>query len=128
MGYPKIFHTDNGKEFTAKQIIRFLQHLNPNILTVTGQPRCPCDQGSVENINKLVKRVLGSVLAERRLAGESPNWTEVLGSVAAVINLQAGRGKNDVSAYEAVFGLAFDHNFCALRKMLGNAGLSMNVC
>jgi hypothetical protein len=54
---------------------------------------------------------LGSVLAERRLAGESPNWTEVLGSVATVINSQAGRGKNDVSAYEAVFGLAFDHQF-----------------
>ena len=62
-------------------------------------------------MNKLVKRVLGSVLAERRLAGEQPNWTEVLGSVAVVVNSQTGRGKNDVSAYEAVFGLAFDHQF-----------------
>jgi len=116
IGYPKIFHTDNGKEFTAKQIIRFLRYLNPNILTVTGRPRRPRDQGSVENINKLVKRVLGSVLAERRLAGESPNWTEVLGCVAAVINSQAGRGKNDVSAYEAVFGLGFDHKFSCTKE------------
>jgi hypothetical protein len=28
------------------------------------------------------------VLSERREAGENPNWTEVLGSVAATINSQ----------------------------------------
>ena len=64
IGYPKIFHTDNGKEFTARSILTFLHDMNPNVLTVTGQPQCPNDQGSVESINKLVKRVLGSVLAE----------------------------------------------------------------
>ncbi len=36
IGYPIIFHTDNGKEFTAKVILRFLHQLNPNIITVTG--------------------------------------------------------------------------------------------
>ena len=111
IGYPKIFHSDNGKEFTAKIIVAFLRQLNPNILSVTGRPRRPRDQGSVENVNKLVKRVLGSVLAERRLAGESPNWTEVLGSVAAVVNSQSGRGKDDVSAYEFVFGAEFEQQF-----------------
>jgi hypothetical protein len=49
------------------------------------------------------------VLAERRLAGQNPNWTEVLGSVAAAINSQCGRCKNDVSAYEAVYGDKYDH-------------------
>jgi hypothetical protein len=41
------------------------------------------------------------------MAGHNPNWTEILGSVAAVVNSQNsqyGRGKNDVSAYEAVYG------------------------
>ena len=109
IGYPKIFHTDNGKEFTAKCVLELLRHLNPNIISVSGRPRRPRDQGSVENVNKLVKRVLGSVLAERRLAGQNPNWTEVLGSVAAVINTQSGRGKNDVAAYEAVYGQKLDH-------------------
>ena len=116
IGYPKIFHTDNGKEFTARAIVAFLRDLNPNILSVTGRPRRPRDQGSVENMNKLVKRVLGSVLAERRLAGESTNWTECLGSVAAVINSQAGRGKNDVSAYKSVFGQEFDHQFSCSKE------------
>jgi hypothetical protein len=41
IGYPKIFHTDNGKEFTAKCVLQFLRNLNPNIVTVTGHPRCP---------------------------------------------------------------------------------------
>ena len=92
---PKIFHTDNGKEFTAKVVFEFLRHLNPNILAVTGRPRRPRDLGSVENVNKLVKRVIGAVLSERRAEGQNPNWTEILGSVAAVINSQFGRGKND---------------------------------
>jgi hypothetical protein len=109
IGYPKIFHTDNGKEFTAKSILEFLRQLNPNILAVTGQPRCPRDQGSVENVNALVKRVLGSVLAERRQSGENPNWTKVLGSMASIINSQCGRGKYDVSAYDAVFGQVYNH-------------------
>jgi transposase InsO family protein len=60
LGYPKIFHTDNGKEFTAKCVLELLRHLNPNILAVTGRPRHPRDQGSVENGNKLVKRVLST--------------------------------------------------------------------
>ena len=110
LGYPKIFHTDNGKEFTAKEILQFFRQLNPNILSVTGQPRHPCDQGSVENMNKLAKRILGSVLAERRLAEENPNWTEVLGIVAATINTQHGRSSYDVSAYESVlFCKLYDH-------------------
>ena len=116
LGYPKIFHTDNGKEFTASLILEFLRQLNPNILAVTGRPRRPRDQGSVENVDALVKRVLGSVLTERRLAGQNPNWTEVLWSVAAVLNSQSGRGRNDVSAYEAVFGCVYDHQFVCSKE------------
>ncbi len=88
--YPKIFHTDNGKQFTAKLVLQFFWQLNPSIVDVTGRPRRPQDQGSVENANATVKRVSGSVLTERRLAGENPFWTEVLGSIAAVLNLQSG--------------------------------------
>jgi hypothetical protein len=38
IGYPTIFHTDNGKEFTGKLILQFLCNLNPNIFRVTGRP------------------------------------------------------------------------------------------
>jgi hypothetical protein len=60
---------------------------------VTGRPHRPSDQGSVENMNRFVKRTLGTVLAEYRLVGKHRNWTEVLGSIASVINTQHGRGK-----------------------------------
>jgi hypothetical protein len=117
IGYPTIFHTDNGKEFTAKVILKLLlrQH-DPNILTVTGRPRRPNDQGSVESMNKLVKRVLNSVLAERRVGGDNPNWTEVLGSVAATINSQCGRGKHDVPSYNAVYGMAYHQDFSCSKE------------
>jgi len=44
-GYPLIFHTDNGNEFTARLIINMIADINPAILTVTGRPRTPRDQG-----------------------------------------------------------------------------------
>ena len=116
IGYPMIFHTDNGKEFTAKVVLEFLRDLNPNILAVTGRPRRPSDQGSVENMNKFVKRTLGTVLSKYRLVGKDRNWTEVLGSIASAINSQHGRGKHDVSAYEAVYGEKMDHDFSCLKE------------
>jgi hypothetical protein len=116
IGYPTIFHTNNRKQFTAKVVLEFLWDLNPNILTVTGRPCHPSDQGSVENMNKFVKRTLGTVLAEYRLVGKHRNWTEVLGSIASAINLQHGRGKNAVSAYEAVYGQKMDHDFSCSKE------------
>jgi hypothetical protein len=73
IGYPIIFHTDNRKEFTAKVALEILRDLNPNILMVTGRPRHPSDQGSVENMNKFVKRTLGTVQAEYRLVSKHRN-------------------------------------------------------
>jgi len=110
IGYPKIFHTDNGKEFTAKIVLKVLRGMNPHIYVVTGCTRRPYDQGSVESMNKLVKRILGTLLTERRLAGDNPNWTEVLGMVAATINSQHCRGKDDVSLFEAVYGQVLKHD------------------
>ncbi len=56
------------------------------------------------------------VLSEYRLVGKDRNWTEVLGSIASAINLQHGRGKHDVSAYEAVYGQKMDHDISCLKE------------
>ena len=53
IGYPHIFHTDNGSEFTAEQVVGMLKRWNQTKLTVTGRPRKPSDQVSVENIKRL---------------------------------------------------------------------------
>jgi hypothetical protein len=103
IGYPKIMHSDDGKEFRAKIVLELLHNLNPNIISVYGQPHCPQYQGSVESMNKFVMRTIGSVLAECRLLGKSPNWTEVLGSVIAAINSQHGCCKDNISSFKAVY-------------------------
>lgn len=117
IGYPSIFHTDNGKEFTARRILNYLRSISPSIITVTGRPRQPSDQGSVESMNRLVKRLIGSELAERRVAGENPNWTEILGAVMSYINSQQGRMASSISAYEAIYGLSYDQDVsCSLEE------------
>lgn len=120
VGYPFVFHTDNGKEFTGKAILKCLRRINPNILTITGRPRVPRDQGSVESMNKTVKRVMQAELAQRRMLGEDSNWTEILGSVASSINSQCGRGKFDVPSYNAVFGCMFHQEVCVTKEEARN--------
>jgi hypothetical protein len=120
IGFPKIFHTNNGKEFTAKVVIKILCKMNPDILMVTGSPRCPQDQGSVEKMNRFVKRNIGSLLSERWMLGDNPNWTEVLGAVSAAINSQHGRGKDNVSTFEAVYGQKLNHEVSCTKEEARN--------
>lgn len=82
IGYPKIFHTDNGNEFTSREIISVVKSINPNILTVTGRKRKPSDQGSVERCNALIERKMNTLLDEQRIQGvKNVNWVTVLPQV-----------------------------------------------
>ena len=131
IGYPSIFHTDNGEEFTAHTVLKFLRQGNPNILTVTGRPRKPSDQGSVECMNRLVKRIISSELSERRMMGENPNWTEILGLVTAMINSQRGRSRNAAPSYTAIFGKDYDQNIsCSMEeaRQCWTVGQRLQVC
>jgi hypothetical protein len=38
IGYPKIFHTDNGKEFTAKVVLKFLREILPTSTLLPAVP------------------------------------------------------------------------------------------
>jgi hypothetical protein len=66
---------------------------NLKCFIVTGQPRTPRDQGSVESTNKLVQRVMKSISLERCLAGLEVNWTRFLGQAIAVCNSHSGQKK-----------------------------------
>ena len=117
IGYPSIFHTDNGKEFTGKELIDILKQISPSIVTVTGRPRTPRDQGSVESMNKVIKRVLGSIESEERQLGREPNWTSLLGRIMAAVNNQRSRGADSVTAYKAVFGQDYHQQFaCTMEQ------------
>ncbi len=97
-------YADNGKEFIATIVVDLLKESNPNCFIVTGHPRTPRDQGSVENANKIVQQVLKSISLENCLRSTKVNWTKLLGQVMAVCNSHSGRWKHSVSSYEAVFG------------------------
>jgi hypothetical protein len=85
-------------------VVDLLKANNPNCFVVTGCPRTPRDQGSVENANKLVQRVLKAISAERRLKGLEVNWTNLLGQIMSICNSQSGMKSHNTSSYEAVFG------------------------
>ena len=85
-------------------MVELLKANNPNCFLVTGRPRTPRDQGSVENANKLVQRVLKSISTDRCLKGLEVNWTNLLGEIMAVCNSQTGMKSLSTSSYEAVFG------------------------
>ena len=104
VGYPTIFQTDNGNEFVARQLLDMIAEINPAIITVTGRPRTPRDQGSVERANQTVKRILADVCAERRKDGKDDNWTKFLGMITAQLNTHHTRQANSVSPYRTVFG------------------------
>ena len=99
VGYPPIFHTDNGNEFAAKVIIDMLKLINP----VTGRPRMPRDKGSIEWSNKTIKWMLLDLLAHRRTNGLDDNWTMVLGLLTENLNSFHGRQTASIPAYNAVF-------------------------
>lgn len=118
IGYPSIFHTDNGKEFTANEILVLLKEYSESIITVTGRPRTPSDQGSVESMNKLVHKIIKDLENEARLRGKEPNWTKLLGRAMQTINSKCGRGKHDCEPYQAVFGQHYNQDIsCSVNDM-----------
>jgi hypothetical protein len=48
------FHANNGKEFITTIVVDLIKESIPNCFIVTGCPRAPQDQGSVESANKIV--------------------------------------------------------------------------
>ena len=67
-----IFHTDNGTEYTADQVVQKLKDINPFIQTVRGRVRKPSDQGSAENMQKQLKAVLKRIEIKEHQKGKDP--------------------------------------------------------
>jgi hypothetical protein len=101
---------------------------NPNCFIVTGRPRTPHDQGSVESTNKLVQRAIKSISSERCLAGLEVNWTRFLGQVMAVCNSHSDQKKYCVSNYKAVFGQKYHPMLkCSLAEMCECGSISQRL-
>jgi hypothetical protein len=91
---------------------------NLNCYIVTGRPRTPRDQGSVESANKLVQRVMKSISSKHCLAGLEVNWTKLLRQVIAVCNSHSGQKNYSISNYKAVFGQKYHPTLmCSLAEI-----------
>jgi hypothetical protein len=111
-------YADNGKEFIVAIVVDLLKASNPNCFFVTGHPRTPRDQGSVESSNKIVQQVLKSISLENCLRSIEMNWTKLLGQVMAVCNSHSGQQKHSVSSYKAVFGQKYHRQLkCNMSEM-----------
>ncbi len=77
--------------------------LNGSIISVTGRPRKADNQGSIENIIKLIKRVTADLEESEQQEGRKTNWTVLQVNVMSLVNKQSGKGKNSILAHESVY-------------------------
>jgi hypothetical protein len=95
IGPPIIYQPDNGQEVAGNLIIDAIYAINPLATIITGRPRTPRDQGSIEVGNKSVKSVLDSLEEEARQREEVPNWTMLLGSVMMMLAMNGAVKQTD---------------------------------
>jgi hypothetical protein len=121
LGYPLIWHTDNGKEF-GQAVIDAVKEYNPLAYTLTGACRTPRHQGSVENANGGVKAIIGSMIADKKLIlRDRPNlskaqqrrledvsWVTEYPNAVQSLNSAIRSGKNEVEPYSLVFGMRYE--------------------
>ena len=121
IGYPTIFHTDNGREF-CDEVLRELLLFNPFMITTKGRVTVPQDQGSVERLNGFMKKLLDSAVIEKRLkltglendknyptkdeyaACLNASWVTEYPGVVLTINGSSEFCIQSVEPYKAVFG------------------------
>ena len=67
---------------------------------------------------RLVSQIRKNIACERCRAGLDDNWTQYLGQIMACCNSHAGRARQSVSNYEAVFGMKYHTGIkCSLKEM-----------
>ncbi len=106
IGFPLVFHTDNGTEFINEMVYTLLKEADPGILLVSGASRTPRHQGSVENINKWVKKVIQKELISARLSsrpGTKVGWVDVLPQTTSAINGSVTYRQGLITPYRHVY-------------------------
>ncbi len=70
-----------------------------------------------------------SLSCERRRAGLEDNWTKFLGQIMACCNSHAGRARQSISNYEAIFGLKYHTGIrCPFSDMRECKNISERLC
>ena len=71
-GVPKIFQSDNGREFVNSVIEKLLRSWSTNIQIIQGRPRHPQSQGVIERAHRTLEQKLSTQLESNR------QWSKLL--------------------------------------------------
>ena len=106
IGFPLIFHTDNGTEFMA-EVYRLIKAA-PITYSVLGRPRQPSDQGSVERGNRDIRGAIShAITADFNRTGVKKTWLDVLPEVQASLNQSSSFARRGLTPYRHLFGMDY---------------------
>ena len=107
IGFPLIFHSDNGTEFMASVLESIRK--DPFSYYVHGRPRTPSDQGSVERVNRDIQDLISLKIEEyKTVHNKIVTWVDVLPEVTSSINCGVRYGNNNLSSYQHVYGMKYE--------------------
>ena len=110
IGFPSIFHSDNGAELINKTVFDLLKRNDPKTVFVSGAPRTPRHQGSVENQNGHVQTIMGKEvdILKKHYPITDPGWTDVLGPTTSALNNSCCYGNHNITPYRLVYTQDYD--------------------
>ena len=100
LGPPHILQSDNGREFKNVNLAKMIRELWPSCRIVHGKPRHPQSQGSVERVNREIKKVLGALMRKNR----DPCWVKYVSLAQHSMNTSPHSTLENKSPYRVLFG------------------------
>ena len=109
-GPPKIFQSDNGREF-VNDILREVLKMwgNKDVLFVNGRPRHCQSQGLVEQGNYSIEKQIANKRTELGMENQPCPWAKCLPEIQLTLNTMKSEATKH-TAYELVFGQPFQSN------------------
>jgi hypothetical protein len=103
LGPPKIFHSDNGREFVNNLIHAMFKRWGGDVTFVNGRPRHSQSQGLIERGNRTVEMKIAVMKQDEGHTGFKYPWVSWLPRIMFSMNSEKHEGIKD-SPYHVVFG------------------------
>ena len=100
IGLRHILQSDNGREFKNINLASMIKELWPGCKFIHGKPRHPESQGSVERVNREIKKVLGSLMRK----ANDPCWVTYVPLAQNSINTSPHSTLENRTPYRVLFG------------------------
>ena len=103
LGPPKIFHSDNGREFVNNLIRAMFEKWGGDVTFVSGRPRHSQSQGLVERGNRTVEQKIAAMKLDEGHGENKYPWVSWLPRIMFSMNCERHEGIKDLP-YRVVFG------------------------